>query len=305
MKVKANMGIAVCLIMVSISACGSQKESSFPIQSEQTQTISPTEKSRDISDNTESVENAQALTVNVDYTEIFQSTQGCAAIFDASKNTYFLYNEDGCNTKVSPESTFKVISTLIGLHEGVIVSEESQMGYDGIKYPVNAWNADLSLEDAFQNSCVWYFRKVIDEVGQEIVQKNLEAINYGNGDISEWNGNGINSFPELNGFWLDSSLKISPLEQIDVLRSIIDGESIFTEQEVKVLKNIMCIGDSSFGKIYGKTGTGTEGTAWFIGFVEKTEGNTYFAIYLNGGNTNEVDGSKAKEIAINVLETEQ
>jgi bla regulator protein BlaR1 len=28
----------------------------------------------------------------------------------------------------------------------------------------------------------------------------------------EWRGGNINSLPELNGFWLESSLKISPKE---------------------------------------------------------------------------------------------
>lgn len=71
----------------------------------------------------------------------------------------------------------------------IVTSKESKMGYNGVNYPIEAWNADLSLEDAFRNSCVWYFRKIIDEVGQEEVQKELQSLKYGNCDISEWNGN--------------------------------------------------------------------------------------------------------------------
>jgi bla regulator protein BlaR1 len=49
-------------------------------------------------------------------------------------------------------------------------------------------------------------------------------------DTSEWDGRGINSFPELNGFWLESMLKISPIEQVNVLAEIFDGKTDFSKQ---------------------------------------------------------------------------
>ena len=60
-----------------------------------------------------------------------------------------------------------------------------------MNYPVDAWNADLRLEDAFRSSCIWYFRKVIEEVGQETIQEELNKLDYGNCDISEWSGSGV------------------------------------------------------------------------------------------------------------------
>ncbi len=147
------------------------------------------------------------------------------------------------------------------------------MEYDGMNYPVDAWNADLRLEDAFRSSCIWYFRKVIEEVGQETIQEELNKLDYGNCDISEWSGSGVNSFPELNVFWIESSLLISPIEQVEVLHKIMEGETIYAESEIEILKSIMLLEASDSKKIYGKTGTGTNGTAWFIGFVEKENTN--------------------------------
>ena len=47
---------------------------------------------------------------------------------------------------------------------------------------------DLTLEEAFQNSCIWYFREVIDLVGRDKMQEELKNLQYGNCDISgmEW-----------------------------------------------------------------------------------------------------------------------
>ena len=74
-----------------------------------------------------------------------------------------------------------------------------------LTYPVAAWNQNLTLEQAFQSSCVWYFRQVIDQVGRQAVAEQLAALSYGNQDISQWAGSGQNQSQELNGFWIDSS----------------------------------------------------------------------------------------------------
>lgn len=242
-----------------------------------------------------------------DYTEEFQSIQGCAAIYDSTKNEYKHYTENAeltYNTGFPPNSTFKIISTLMGLHNQVVVSEDSKMGYNGTEYPVDAWNADLSLKEAFQSSCIWYYRKVIDEMGQEAVQEGLNHLHYGNYDISAWDGSGVNPSPYLNGFWLESSLLISPKGQVDILRDIIEGKTMYTEAEVGILKNMMLLETGDSQKIYGKTATGTDGTAWFVGFVEREDTNLYIAIYLDDDTSDDINGAKAQEIALSIIARE-
>lgn len=239
--------------------------------------------------------------LTADYAELFQSIHGCAVIFDTSKNTYTFYNEEECKTQASPCSTFKVVATLMGLHSKSISSQESKMGYNGTNYPIEAWNADLDLTEAFQNSCVWYFRKVIDKTGPEYVQKELDALKYGNCDISEWRGSDAGFSPETSGFWLGSSLKISPLEQVDILRDIVEGKTHYTEAEIEILKTIMLVETDNSKQIYGKTGTGIDHSAWFIGFVKNGSSYQYFAVYLKDDASDVVNGAKAKEIALDII----
>lgn len=53
----------------------------------------------------------------------------------------------------------------------------------------------------------------------------------------------------------------------------------------------------------GKTGSGTNGEAWFIGFTEKGQQREYFAIYLEDSLQKErVSSSLAKEIALKIIE---
>mgnify|MGYP002243646515 FL=1 len=80
---------------------------------------------------------------------------------------------------------------------------------------------------------------MIDAVGSAEVKKELEELRYGNCNITEWEGGDVNPLPELNGFWLDSSLRISPWEQVQVLARIFEGGSCYTEEETQILRSIM------------------------------------------------------------------
>lgn len=126
------------------------------------------------------------------------------------------------------------------------------MIYNGTPYAIPEWNGNLTLKEAFHSSCIWYFRQVIDAVGQNEMANELNTLSYGNCDILQWNGSGINPQEELNGFWLDSSLTISPLEQVEVLSKIFEGNSIYSDENVDMLKDIMLVDDSG-QMVYGKT----------------------------------------------------
>jgi bla regulator protein BlaR1 len=181
------------------------------------------------------------------------------------------------------------------------------MGYDGTRYSNDTWNKDLNLKDAFKESCVWYYRKVIDHIGQDQVQKWLDKLEYGNCDISQWKGNGMNSLSSLNGFWLESSLKISPKEQVDILAKIFEGKTDFSKKNITILKEVMLTQQYGNISVYGKTGTGKNvntgnmDNGWFVGMFENNDERYYFAVHLIDEKRKDVWGPKAKEIALNII----
>ncbi|MCH5257793.1 MAG: class D beta-lactamase [Lachnospiraceae bacterium] len=242
---------------------------------------------------------------SIDLSDIFMGINGCAIIYSPDDDKYSAYNSELCKQQTSPYSTFKIISTLAGLHNGIIENETSTMNYTGVQYPVSEWNEDLALEKAFKSSCIWFFRQIIDTVGYDEIQDELISLDYGNCDISEWNGNNINPLPELNGFWMGSSLKISPLEQVQVLTKIFEGESIYRDKEINILRQLMLVDEDTI-KIYGKTGSSSNGEAWFVGFSEDNYERKYFAIYLNDSTQNDrISGSTAKEISLSIIQNER
>lgn len=284
---------SACLIM--LNGCSTKQEKVELMESERL------EKS-ETGNKTENNEIENTKEERLDLSNVFFGINGCAVLYSPSENKYSLYNKDLAEQKVSPYSTFKIISTLAGLHNNIIKDEASTMNYNGTEYPNPEWNENLTLQTAFQTSCIWYFRQIIDSVGGEGIKKELTELGYGNCDVSEWEGSNVNPYEELNGFWLNSSLKISPFEQVKILSKIFEGESIYDSNSIGILKKIMLIQDNEDQKIYGKTGSGSDGEAWFVGFTEKGEQRQYFAIYLNDSSQREqISSSVAKEIALKII----
>ena len=111
----------------------------------------------------------------------------------------------------------------------------------------------------------------------------------------------------LTGFWIESSLKISPKEQVEVMERIFGTDSTYSERTQNILKQVMLISEENNTEIsiYGKTGMGkAEGIvvdAWFTGFAETLEGNKYFCVYLGQSDAGNTSSTAAKEIAIQIL----
>ena len=265
------------------------------------------EKSMEFSD--ESTEKIPEI-VEVDWSEYFNGLNGTAVIYDASNKKYTIYNRDLAITRRSPCSTYKIISSLIALENGIIETENSTKPWSGEIFWNEDWNKDIDFQEAFRTSCVWYFRQVIDDIGEDLMQKELDKLQYGNCDISDWEGrlNTNNSNRALTGFWIESSLMISPKEQVEVMEHIFGKESNYSEETQNTLKQVMLLSevDSTDISIYGKTGMGkVDGIvvdAWFTGVAESKTGDVYFCVRLGRTDGMNVSSTLAKEIAIDLVQ---
>ncbi len=243
----------------------------------------------------------------IDLSKYFDGFNGCAVFYNPQKSEYLVYNKKLSAHQSSPCSTFKIVSSLIGLENGTITPSNPSLKWSGEKYWNDNWNRDTDFEHAFKTSCVWYFRKVIDISGKSAVAETLEKLNYGNRDISDWEGklNTNETNPDLTGFWIESSLKISPWQQTDILYKIFTGKTGADKKNIDILKKAMLAEDKNRTKIYGKTGLGVKDgkrvDAWFVGMFEKNNNTTYFAVRLDDPDKKDVSSQKAKEIAINII----
>lgn len=309
--------ISAFSLSLILSGCALKQEQSRFSQSETTETnqnkmeisLNPEEKSSVLIEMTP--ETAESFTtispttvLRPDWNSYFGELNGTAVIFDPEENIFQIYNENLADIRRSPCSTFKIVSSLVGIENKVINPENSLRPWSGETFWNDDWNQDIDFYSAFRTSCVWYYRQVIDDIGPKIILDTLEALQYGNCDISDWEGhlNNNNSNPALTGFWIESSLKISPREQTQVLERIFGESSDYSSDIRTILEEVMFLPESSDEtcKIYGKTGMGKNSNitvdCWYVGFADVGH-RIYFCIYLGETANQNVSSTLAREIA--------
>ncbi len=236
-------------------------------------------------------ENENAL--YMDLSEHFTGYDGSFVLYDLQADQYQIYNKDKSTLRVSPNSTYKIYSALIGLESNLISDENSTIKWDGTKYPFDSWNSEQTVTTAMKNSVTWYFQELDQRNQAESIHSYLKQINYGNADMS----GGINQY------WLESSLKISPVEQVQLLRDLYTNQLGFKEKNIQTVKDAIKLEEKNKEILSGKTGTGTvngnEINGWFIGYVEKGQ-NTYF-FATNIQHEDNATGIKAAEITLSIL----
>lgn len=229
----------------------------------------------------------------IDLTNYFGEYEGSFVLYDLKKDAWKIHDMGHATLQVPPNSTYKIYSALFGLEQGVITPENSFIKWNGTPYPFEAWNKDQTLPSAMSASVNWYFGYIDEQLGKPSVQEYLHTIGYGNEDLS---GN-------FSSYWMESSLKISPIEQVELLTRLQNQDLGFTPENVKTVKDAIHISASSYGDFYGKTGTGRVNgqdiNGWFIGFIENTDNAYFFATNIQ--NEQHATGSKASDITLSIL----
>ena len=229
------------------------------------------------------------------------SDVGCPDGYALADGTWTVYDLERATTRVAPNSTYKIYDSLFALEEGIITPEDSFHAWNKTNYPFTEWNTDQTLSSAMASSVNWYFQTLDERLGKSTLHSYLQKIGYGNENVTG----------DLASYWLESTLKISPVEQVELLVSLyrndfgqinfrqndldpndFDDHLHFVPEHVQAVKDAIRLSASASGTLHGKTGTGRvdgyNANGWFVGFVETDEATYFFATYLhaeeNGSN---------------------
>ena len=229
----------------------------------------------------------------VDFSSYFGEYEGSFVLYDLENDSWSIHDMDHATLRVAPDSTYKIYDALFGLEEGVITPEDSFIAWNGESYPFEAWNANQTLQSAMASSVNWYFQSVDEQLGTTSVYDYIKEIGYGNKNMSG----------DFSTYWMESSLKISPIEQVELLTQLQNNNFGFAPENINAVKDSICLSSSDAGTFYGKTGTGRvdgqDVNGWFIGYIE-TADNTYF-FATNIGADSDATGGNATEITMSIL----
>jgi len=215
------------------------------------------------------------------------NVEGSFVLYVQSKDKFIFYNQSQFKQPFTPASTFKICNSLIGLETGVITDENFVIPWDSVTRWLPAWNKDQDLKTAFKNSTVWYYQEVARRVGGERMKYWLDKANYGNANTS----GGIDKF------WLTGGLRITPEQQIDLLKRLHDNKLPFSKRSMNIVKSIMIAKDTLGYIIRAKTGWGAQddnNIGWYVGYVELNNDIYYFANCIQTKDFNNKDFARAR-----------
>lgn len=223
----------------------------------------------------------------------FGNYTGSFVLYDQATDKWNIYNIDNASTRIPPNSTYKIYDALLGLESGIITPEHSTFTWNGEPCPFESWESDQDLTSAMHNSVNWYFQAIDSQAGFQSVKTFLQTINYGN----------QNTGTNLNLYWTDFSLKISPIEQVELLQNFYQNNFHFDRKNIQAVKNALLLSTTSSGSLYGKTGTGRvngkDVNGWFVGYIESDNNTYYFATNIQAPSN--ATGSQATEITEAIL----
>ncbi|MBS0585651.1 MAG: class D beta-lactamase [Verrucomicrobia bacterium] len=184
--------------------------------------------------------------------------------------------------EISPCSTFKIPLSLMGYDAKVLEDEDNPVWdfQEGYENWLPSWQAPHSPLSWMKESCVWYSKLLYLELGLSTVENYITLFGYGN------------QAEPSDLFWINSSLKISPKEQVLFLQKMVQGELPVSKRALAMTKKLLFKEELSNGwQIFGKTGwSGSAITdngktlehAWFVGWIEKEDTFYPFAYLIRG-----------------------
>jgi beta-lactamase class D len=242
------------------------------------------------------------------------STQlSCTTLMDAASGQR-LRHDGQCDERATPASTFNIVVSLMGYDSGILIDEHTPLlpykpGYLDWN---ESWRSATDPSSWIKNSNVWYAQQVTTQLGEARFQRYVDGFGYGNRDVSGDAG-------KQNGLtmsWIASSLKISPDEQIDFLRKIVNRQLPISPQAYEMTARILTQQTLANGwTLHGKTGTaspvlpnGSDDNqhqyGWYVGWATKGTRTIVFARMMLDHRQETSAGPRARQAFLSEVATQ-
>ncbi len=198
---------------------------------------------------------------------------GCFTMLNNADGKVTVYNITLDTSRFLPASTFKIVNSLIGIETGIITDEKMVIKWDGVKRWNEDWNKDLSMEQAFKVSALPYYQEVARRIGRDTMKQWIDSLHYGNMNIGD----------RIDSFWVDNSLKVSPDEQLGLVKRLYFDQLPFQKRTQQIVRDVMIQESNTAYTLAYKTGWGFEenkhAVGWMVGWIEENK-HPYFFVTL-------------------------
>lgn len=211
------------------------------------------------------------VTIDEKIGDVFESNgvNGTFGMFDNSRGEFTIYDLDRFKLAKSPGQTFHVFSSLVALHTGKV--------------------ADDSLEVVVKDSLAAL-------IGKESLKYWIDSVKYGNKKISG----------DINGFWINDTLQISPDEQLGLIKRLYFRQHPFRESVQEKVKKWMVVENNSQYQLAYRLAAipqGQKKLAWVVGWIEENRHVYPFVISYDAdaaADTDTIGPKLTKDILVHI-----
>ena len=215
--------------------------------------------------------------------------EGCFTLLNNADGKITVYNMGLDTMRYLPASTFKIVTALAGLESGIITDEKMVIRWDGIRRNPD-WDKNMSMAEAFKVNNVPYFQEVVRRMGKDTLHRWIDSLSYGNKNIEG----------PLDSFWLNNHLKISPDEQLGLMKKLYFNQLPFRKTVQETVRNLMLQEDNTAYKLSYKTADAIDEQGmpigWACGWIEENK-HVYFFVNLVKAKSKQAD---IKAVPMNV-----
>ena len=173
------------------------------------------------------------------------------------------------------------------------------ISWDGVERAVASWNADTTLATGMRNSTVWYYQHMARGIGHRQMVRWVDKLDYGNEEMGPAG--------DLTHFWLDGSLRISALQQVEFLDRLrlqtlpatVDHQRMVVEMmrvqaqdspaDLRAKSGVVLPIDPETGDITQSEAAvarleGIAQVGWYVGWIQRSDedgGDVVFALNLD------------------------
>ncbi len=215
--------------------------------------------------------------------QIFEkyNSKGCFSFLNNSTGEITVYNIGSDTTRFAPGTSFHIPLSLFALQYGTVPNENSNMQSSDSAQKLQC----TSLISAFQNNADSCFSLLAKKMTEPTFKKWIDSLHYGNTKTGK----------DFSNCWNDNSLKISPDEQLGLMKKLYFDQLPFRQSVQKTVRDMMKAEDNNLYTLSWKlsepikTADGTY-ASWVTGWIEENR-HVYFFVTYAESSVNNKDNS--------------
>lgn len=174
---------------------------------------------------------------------------GSFALLDNGTEQFTIHNLSAYkDSAVAPLNSFFIIPALIAADKGLI-------------------GQDTATWVRFDST--WAYQKIIQQIGRPAILQVIDSLHYGKGIVSA----------DMTRFWLDNSLKITPDEQMGLMKRLYFDQLFFQKRSQEIVKKMLLKEDNASYKLsyISSSAVDSGNQSWVVGYVEENK-HVYFFV---------------------------